>query len=384
MAGHAVRALYLNAGAADLYAETGEESLRAALERLWHNMTARQMYVSGAVGPRHAGESFGNDYELPNERAYAETCAAIGSVMWNWRMLALDGQARYADVLERALYNGFLAGLSLDGQAYFYENPLAADGTHRRQPWFDCACCPPNVARLLASLPGYFYSLSDEGVWVHLYAQGTADLPQPGGIRLTQRTRYPWEGEVTIQVEGEGHFSLFLRIPAWCERGASLQINGQPWPDPLVPGTYAHVHRAWQYGDTVTLDLPLPIRLAACHPYVAENVGRVALMRGPLLYCLEGADNPGFDLRDVRLPAAASFASEFLPALLGGVVALRGPAQIIPLEEAWHDRLYRTATSATENPPGRSVDLTAIPYHAWANREPGPMRVWLRSEVGPG
>jgi hypothetical protein len=384
MAGHAVRALYLNAGAADLYAETGDGSVLVALERLWHHMTTHQMYVSGGVGPRHSGESFGNDYELPNARAYAETCAAIGSVMWNWRMLALDGQARYADVLERTLYNGFLAGLSLDGQAYFYENPLATDETHRRQPWFDCACCPPNVARLLASLPGYFYSLSEEGIWVHLYAQGTADLPQQGGIRLTQRTRYPWEGEITIQVEGAGHFSLFLRIPAWCEHGASLQINGQPWPYPLVPGTYAQVRRAWGYGDTVTLDFPMPINPVACHPYVAENVGRVALMRGPLLYCFEGADNPGFDLRDVRLPAAASFASEFLPALLGGVVAFRSSAQVVPPQADWQDHLYRTATAATESPRGRSVHLTAVPYYAWANREPGPMRVWLRSETEPG
>jgi DUF1680 family protein len=380
MAGHAVRALYLNAGATDLYAEMGEPSLRAALDRLWHNMTARQMYVSGGVGPRHAGESFGDDYELPNARAYAETCAAIASVMWNWRMLALDGQAGYADVLERTLYNAVLPGLSLDGKAYFYENPLADDGRHRRQPWFDCACCPPNVARLLASLPGYFYSLSEEGVWVHLYAQGTLDLPQHAGLHLVQHTRYPWDGEITFQVEGAGHFSLFLRVPAWCEHGASLQVNGQPFPDPLVPGTYVQIRRAWQRGDSVTLHLPMPVRAVACHPYVAENAGRVALLRGPLLYCLEGDDNPGFDLRDGRLPAPASFSAEYLPALLGGVVALRGPAQVVPLEEAWGDRLYRTVSPAPESAPGQSVELTATPYYAWANRAPGPMQVWLRRE----
>ena len=192
--GHAVRAVYLNAGATDLYAETGEPALLEALDRLWENMTGRRMYVSGGIGSRYEGEAFGGDFELPNERAYTETCAAIGSVMWNWRMLALDGEARYADLMEHTLYNAVLPGLSLDGQRYFYQNPLADDGTHRRQPWFGTACCPPNVARLLASLPGYFYSAADDGVWVHLYAEGDADVRLGGrpvgcGSRSAPATR---------------------------------------------------------------------------------------------------------------------------------------------------------------------------------------------------
>lgn len=381
MAGHAVRAVYLNAGAADLYAETGETALRVALDRLWDNMTARQIYVSGGIGSRYEGEAFGRDYELPNERAYAETCAAIGSVMWSWRMLALGGDARYADALELTLYNGVLAGLSLDGQSYFYRNPLAGDGTHRRQPWFDCACCPPNVARLLASLPGYFYSLSDEGIWVHLYAAGAARLPLADGraVGLTQHTRYPWDGEVVIEIEGESTFALMLRVPGWCEEGATLEINGRPFDGTLVPGSYARVHRTWRRGDAARLNLPLPVRRVECHPYVAGNAGRVALMRGPLLYCVEQADNPAMDLRDLLLPGDAGFSTRFRPDLLSGVVVLQGQAQVIPPGAAWSDRLYRTVRPAAVKTESQPVEVMAIPYYAWANREPGAMQVWLQS-----
>lgn len=393
MVGHAVRAVYLNAGATDIYAETGEPALYDTLTRLWDGMTTRHLYISGGIGARYEGESFGQDYELPNARAYAETCAAIGSVMWNWRMLSLEGDARYADLLEITLYNAVLPGLALDGQAYFYQNPLADDGTHRRQPWFDCACCPPNIARLLASLPGYFYSVSEgnepaeEGIWVHLYAANTAHIPLPDGrvISLIQRTHYPWRGEVVIEVKGEGAFSLWLRIPAWCEAGAALQVNGQPFAGDLVPGTYTEVRRSWHAGDTVQLNLPMPVRGVESHPYVLENAGRVALMRGPLLYCFEQSDNPDLDLRDVVLPAdvqgvelSPAFTHEFRPDLLGGVVVLRAQAHTEPPDAAWADRLYRTVRSLAKRSPGQSVEVTAIPYHVWANRTAGPMQVWLR------
>lgn len=382
LAGHAVRALYLCAGATDLYAETGEPTLRAALDRLWRNMVTRQVYVSGGVGARHDGEALGKGYELPNERAYAETCAAIANVMWNWRLLALEGDARYADALETALYNAFLAGISLDGTAYFYDNPLADDGTHRRQPWFGCACCPPNVARLLAALPGYLYHLSPEGVWVHLYAESTARLQMEDGrtVRILQHTRYPWDGAVGLEVEGEGTFSLFLRIPAWCETGASLRVNDRPLAAAPIPGTYAEIRRTWQPGDAVHLDLPMPVRRVECHPYVAENTGRVALLRGPLLYCIEGADQPGLDLRDLLLPADAPLAAKVHPDLPGGIVALHGPARLAPPDDGWQGRLYRPAYPHSPRTDGRTIEITAIPYYAWANRQPGPMQVWLRSE----
>jgi DUF1680 family protein len=382
--GHVVRAVYLNCGAADLYAETGEPALLEALERLWENVTTRRMYVSGGIGSRYEGEAFGKDYELPNERAYAESCAAIGSVMWNWRMLVLGGDARYADLMEHTLYNALLPGISLDGQHYFYQNPLAGDGTHRRKPWFYCACCPPNIARLLASLPGYFYSTSGEGVWVHLYAQGEAsvELDENRLIQLKQRTRYPWDGEVEIGVEGEGEFSLMLRIPSWCEEGASIRVNGEPLDEEILPGTYAEIRRAWRPGDTVLLHLPMPVRLVESHPHVTENKGKVALMRGPILYCVEQADNSGVDPRDVVLQARADFPSEFRAELLGGVTVIEASAEVVAPDKGWEGRLYRTARlEGRRASHGKPVRITAVPYYAWANREPGPMRVWLQVDA---
>ncbi len=379
--GHAVRALYLYSGAADVYAETGESELLDALRKLWNNVTTRRMYVSGGLGSRYEGEAFGDDYELPNGRAYAETCAAIGSVMWNWRMLMLEGDARYADLMEHTLYNAVLPGVSLDGGHYFYENPLEDDGTHRRRPWFGCACCPPNVARLLASLPGYFYSASDDAVWVHLYGAGSAEVTMSAEriVRLGQRTDFPWDGSVDIRVDGEGEFALMLRVPSWCEEGATVEVNGEAFTGLTSPGTYAEVRRVWRPGDTVRLSLPMPVRRVEAHPYVAENAGRAALMRGPILYCVEGADNPGPDPRDLVLPCDAPLSEEFRSGLLGGVVVLTGEAEISPPDEGWTGRLYRRAKPEPDGGPTGTAKLTAVPYHAWANREPGPMRVWIRS-----
>ena len=401
LAGHAVRAAYLNAGAADLVAETGDAALRAALERMWDHLVGRQMYLTGGIGSRHEGEAFGDDYELPNARAYAETCAAIALVMWAWRLLALDGAARYADVMETALYNGVLAGLSLDGAAYFYVNPLADDGRHRRQPWYDCACCPPNIARTLAALPGYFYSTSAEGVYVHLYAASRARLSLADGrlIGLTQRTRYPWDGGVEVEVDAEGEFGLFLRVPAWCEAGATLAVNGQAHAGQAIPGSYAAIRRHWRRGDVVTLDLPMPVRQVEAHPYALENTGRAALLRGPLVYCLEGADHPGVDLRDVVLSACSEYVTlsaakglcistagdSSLPSvaqndrsLYHEVLALQFAAHRVPPDTAWAGRLYRTRRANRPADAGQTITCTAIPYYAWANREPGPLQVWLR------
>jgi uncharacterized protein len=377
--GHAVRALYLYSGAADVYAETGESNLLQALDRLWQNMTTRRMYVSGGLGSRYEGEAFGKDFELPNERAYTETCAAIGSVMWNWRMLGLRGEARHADLIEHTLYNAVLPGLSLDGQNYFYQNPLADDGTHRRQPWFGCACCPPNVARILASLPGYFYSTSEDAVWVHLYAEGvaTVELDEDRTISLRQRTRYPWDGRVEITVEAEAEFALMLRIPAWCEEGAVVEVNGEPVDAELSSGSYAKIRYAWRPGDTIILVLPMPVRRVECHPYVVENAGRVALTRGPLLYCVEQADVHDLDLRDLVLGSTEPTA-RFEPELLGGVVALQAGVRSAAPDTGWEDRLYRTAYPREADTQTHASRITAVPYYAWANREPGAMRVWLR------
>jgi DUF1680 family protein len=382
--GHAVRMMYLTAAPPTCFWKPAKRPLKAALERQWANMTERRMYVSGGLGSRYEGEAFGKDYELPNARAYTETCAAIGSVMWNHRMLAATGDARYADLLEHTLINAVLPGLSLDGQSYFYQNPLENDGTHRRQPWFGCACCPPNVARLLAQLPGYAYSTTDNGdVYVHLYAQGTANINLPDGraVRLAQQTNYPWDGEITLTLEqGEGNFRLFLRVPAWCEEGATLEVNDEAHEAPLTPGTYVALQRDWRPGDTVRLRLPMPIRRVACHPHVAENAGRVALLRGPVLYCLEAADNPDIaDQRDLILPDDAGLAAEQRPDLLGGVVVLRGEAVVATPDQGWAGRLYRTAgESETGKTIYGRVPVTFVPYYAWANRAPGQMQVWVR------
>jgi uncharacterized protein len=381
MTGHAVRMVYLTCGAADVYAETGEGALRTALDRLWSNMTDKQMYVSGGIGSRYEGEAFGKDYELPNERAYTETCAAIGSVMWNWRMLQLGGDARYADLMELTLYNAVLPGLSLDGQSYFYQNPLADDGTHRRQPWFGCACCPPNVARLLASLPGYFYSASEEGVWVHLFAESHAQVTLPGGkvVSLLQRTNYPWDGWVSLGINTAGAYSLFIRIPGWCDTAPKVSINGKEIEGQAAPGTYLEIKRVWSTGDVVDLELPMSVRPLEAHPHVMENAGRVALMRGPLLYCFEQTDNLDIDLRDTILVREEDFCAKRRADLLGGVTVLSGSVGVEPPGSRWDGRLYGYYGGQRYASEQRT-QVTAVPYYAWANRGAGRMQVWMKAE----
>jgi DUF1680 family protein len=382
MVGHAVRILYLNAGAADIYAETGDPTLLATLERLWQNTTTKRMYLTGGLGARHDGEAFGDDYELPNARAYTETCAAIGSAMWNWRMLLVTGEARYADLMEWTLYNAFLPGVSLDGRSYFYVNPLADDGRHRRRPWFECACCPPNVARTIASITGYFATVSDDGIQVHLYGQGTADVSLPDGrtVRLRQRTRYPWDGDVAIDVDGDGDFALSVRIPAWCEEGAAVEVNGKPVGEGIRPGRYLSIRRRWSAGDTVRLRFPIAVKLVEAHPRLAEDAGRWAVTRGPLVYCVEQADHPDVDLDAIVLSREIAFAEEPRPLLLGGVVVLTAPGRE-DRPVGWEGVLYRSADLArVERPRSRPIRITAIPYCTWGNREPGAMRVWVRRE----
>ena len=376
MGGHAVCAVYLCAGVADIYAETGEAALKQTLDTLWDNMADTQTYVTGGIGSRWGVESFGDDYELP-AHAYAETCAAIGSVMWQARMLALSGAAKYADALEQTLYNGLLAGLSLDDTHYFYQNPLAAKEDYRRRPWFGCACCPPNVARLLAQLPGYQYSVADNAAWAHLYITGTADLTLPDSrtVSITQQTQYPYDGDITLSINGTGVFTLHLRIPAWAE-GALLAVNGQPVR--VTPGTYAALARAWQPGDTVFLSLPLPVRRVRAHPRVADSAGRVALQRGPLVYCLEGADQPHTDIRDIRLPQNAIITTRAAPDLPSGVVALEFTGTQADPHALAHTP-YQT-DEARRAVPQTPVSVTAIPYYAWANRAPGRLLVWIPTE----
>ena len=371
--GHAVRAGYLYSGMADVAALTGDRAYVDALDALWTNVVAKRMYLTGGIGARHHGEAFGDDYELPNAKAYAETCAAVANASWNHRMFLLHGDAKYLDVLERTLYNGFLSGISLHGDTFFYANPLSSDGEWpfnvrtgaARYPWFECSCCPTNVVRLLPSLPGYAYAHRDGDLYVNLYVAGTATVATAaGGVTLTQDTDYPWSGAVKLTVDppAESAFAIRLRIPGWARgepvpsdlyrhldaSGAapSLRVNGAPADLELDRG-FAVVRRHWRPGDVVELDLPMPVRRVVSHEGVAVNRGRVAVERGPLVYCAEGADNGGKAL-ELTLPDAAALTAEHDGGLLGGVTTIRGGG------------------------------ITLIPYYAWSHRGAGEMNVWLQ------
>ncbi len=369
--GHAVRAMYLYCAMTDLAARFGDRELQRVCRRLWRRLAQRRLYLHGGIGSSAANEGFTRDYDLPNEAAYAETCAAIGLVLWAHRMLHLEQDAAYADVMEQALYNNVLAGVSLSGDRFFYRNPLASRGDHHRQPWFDCACCPPNLARLLATLPRYLFGRSESGLWVHLFAAGTVDLDFRGvPCHLRLHTRYPWEGTVQIAVECPQpvEFDLALRIPGWC-RSWRLHLNGKPVEKKLRKG-YLHLKRKWRSGDTVDLALQMPVERVEAHPAVGENAGRVALRRGPLLYCLEEVDN-GRNLADVRLPREARIDTNWIAGFADGIVELSAEA-LRRSAARWKDRLYSSEASEMER-----FRLRAIPYFAWDNRKPGEMQVWL-------
>lgn len=387
--GHAVRAMYLYSGVADVAAECGDDSLMAPLERLWENVTGRRMYVTGGIGSSAHGERFTYDYDLPNATAYTETCAAIGLAFWAQRMLLLDPAGTYGDVLERALYNGILSGVSLDGRSFFYSNPLDVDrlaweaaseaqrhefDSPERQGWFRCACCPPNVARLLASLGAYVYGEDEETAYVHLFVGSTAYLHLGGReVALRQETDYPWGERVRIRVQPEfsDRFTLALRLPGWC-LAPHLEVNCAPVAlDGLVDRGYARLRRVWEPGDIVDLILPMPVERVRAHPRVTADAGRVALQRGPVVYCLEEPEN-GANLHALSLPEDAPLEAAYEPDLLGAVVTVRTEGER-SMAGAWGGSLY-----SAERPAVEPVALKAIPYYAWANRGLGSMLVWIR------
>lgn len=371
--GHAVRSLYLNCGVTDLYMETGEQALLDVMNRLWEDFVYRKMYVTGAAGSRYISESFGDRYELPNERAYAETCAAIANFMWNWRMFLATGNAKHVDVMESTFYNAILSGISLDGTKYFYMNPLAVFKEYTREPWFQCACCPPNVARLIASLPGYFYCVVDDGIYVNLYNSSRARVSyREMELEIVQETKYPWNGEVklTLHMPESLSFKIYLRIPGWCD-GAVVNVDGRIFKP--KSSTYLPIMRKWKDGDVIKVAFPMPVKLTASHPYVRNNISQVAIKRGPIVYCLEEIDNP-VDIRNIVLSDDIRFTAKYRGDLLDGVVVVAGNAYYV---KEWGENYPLYFPIEKLQVRARRIRLTAIPYYAWANRKPGKMMIWI-------
>jgi len=380
--GHAVRATYMYSGIADVAALTGDERYIHAIDRLWENVAGKKLYITGGIGATSEGEAFGKDYELPNLTAYNETCAAIGNDFWNLRLFLLHADARYIDVLERTLYNGLISGVSLNGKAFFYPNPLESAGQYERSPWFGCACCPGNITRFLASVPGYVYAQQGDNLYVNLYVASTADVGMDGGsVKVVQETRYPWDGAVkmTVTPQTSRDFTIHVRIPGWARNEAvptdlyrfedsnrepvTLKVNGKPVRFQLDKG-YVALSRSWRAGDTVELVLPMPVRRVVANPAVAADRGRVALQRGPIVFCAEWPDNPGGHVRNLVLPSTAHLKAEFQPDLLSGVVKITGTA--VSLSAGVKGEVIR-----------KEQPFAEIPYYAWAHRGAGEMIVWL-------
>ena len=384
--GHAVRATYMYSGMADVAALTGDAAYIKAIDTIWANTLATKLYITGGIGAAGSNEAFGGPYELPNMTAYNETCASIGLDYWNYRLFLLHGEAKYIDVMERVLYNGLISGVSLDGKTFFYPNPLESNGQHERSPWFCVACCPGNITRFLASVPGYVYARRGDTVFVNLYAAGTADIEVDAGrrVKLTQDTRYPWDGtvQITVTPDQPRPFTMKLRIPGWARNEVvpsdlyrfadavtervMLTVNGQQMPA-TGPEGYATIEREWKPGDVVALTLPMPVRRVVAHERVEADRGRVALQRGPIVYAAEWPDNPNGKVRNIVLPASATLTSKFRAELLRGVQVIEGRA--LGLAYDAQGTITRT-----------EQDFTAIPYATWANRGRGQMIVWLAAD----
>jgi len=393
--GHAVRASYMYCGMADVAALTGDHSYVNAIDRIWNNVVTKKLYLTGGIGARGSGEAFGNNYELPNASAYCETCAAIGNVMWNHRMFLFGGDAKYIDVLERTLYNALISGVSLSGDSFFYPNPLESRGQHKRSPWFGCACCPGNITRFMASVPRYAYAQAGDKLYVNLFVGGSATVRMKNNtVRIKQRTRYPWDGAVKMTVEPgrSAKFTICIRIPGWArnqpvpsdlyrymspvrsktatsngvnssDEKVTLKVNGRVFALKLEKG-FARIRRRWRKGDVVELNLPMPVRRVLSHEKVAENTGKVALQRGPIVYCAEWPDNNGHVL-NVVLTDNARLTTEHRKDMLNGITVIRAKAVALSYGKDEKSVLKK------------QQDFVAIPYYAWAHRGTGEMAVWL-------
>jgi DUF1680 family protein len=386
ISGHAVRAMYLFTGAADVAAAKNDTGYLKAIKKIWEDVVYRNMYITGGIGSSGRNEGFTVDYDLPNEAAYCETCASVGMVFWNQRMNLLTGESKYVDILERSLYNGALDGLSLKGDLFFYENPLASVGDLSRSEWFGTACCPSNIARLVESVGNYIYAKSNEAVWVNLFVGSTASLIiKEQKVELKQVTNYPWEGKVSISVNPEKptEFDLLVRIPGWANNQPvpgdtyryltnssekiSIAVNGIPAIYKMANG-YAVINKNWKKGDVVELNLPMPVRRIVAIEKVKDDQSRVALQRGPLVYCFEHPDNEG-KVMDIVLPDKAIFKTAFKATLLDGIVSIQTQAPVAKI----------SAGGLTVNSVNRIV--TAIPFYSWANRGKGQMQIWVPRKI---
>ena len=389
--GHAVLALYYYAGAADVYAETGEKALVKALDRLWDNIVNKKMYVTGACGQSHHGasskvdfvhEAFIDEYMMPNLTAYNETCANICNAMFSFRMLGIHGQAKFADIMELVLYNSALSGISVEGTHYFYTNPLRRTRDHlmdttdqqTREPYINCFCCPPNLVRTIAKVSGWAYSLAKNGVAVNLYGGNTLDTKLPDGseLKLKQETQYPWNGTVRITVDAckDTPFDIMLRIPAWAE-GSMIRVNGKTLSAEITPGTFARINRQWKPGDVIKLDVLMRARLLSGHPRIEEIRNQAAIKRGPVVYCIESPDLPEHtDILDVYISSDVKLTAEHRPDFLGGVTTLSGQGL---LRGDQRGAMYTTLNQ----PDWKAVSTQFVPYFAWSNRGVSEMTVWL-------
>lgn len=398
--GHAVRANYLFAGVADVYAETGDETLLHTLDLMWDDVVNHKMYVTGGCGALYDGlsqegisykpdsiqkiqQAYGKEYQLPNMTAHNETCANIGNVLWNWRMLQLTGEAKYADIVELELYNSVLSGVSLDGNKFFYTNPLAAAKEYPydlrwsggRQKYISKSnCCPPNVIRTIAEVSDYIYSISEEGLYVNMYGGNVlnTELHDGSKLKLEQTTNYPWDGNVLITIKEieQKETSIFLRIPGWC-KNATIKINGKTVLQMVQPGAYNQLKRLWKAGDKIELVMNMPVTLLQSNPMVEDTKNQVTVKRGPIVYCLESADLPQGNVFDVLIPASIALQPVPMKIDIGNVVALTGEAKAAQ-NSGWKNTLYKELNTTT-----KPVKIKLIPYYAWANRGQTDMTVWM-------
>jgi DUF1680 family protein len=380
--GHAVRATYMYAGMADVSALTGDYSYKNAIDKIWNDLLETKLYVTGGIGSAGTNEGFSDPYLLPNHTAYCETCASISNVMWNYRMFLLEGDSKYYDVLERTLYNALLSGISLSADRFFYPNPLESHGEHSRKAWFGCACCPSNICRFIPSVPGYIYAQKGDSLYISLFMNNHATVDLKGDqVTIEQVTEYPWSGKITFKVNPvkSGKFNLLVRIPGWAQNQAlptnlytfksndqskaTLRLNGKGTALKIKNG-YAVISREWKKGDQLVLELPMPVRELAANPLVKEDIGKVALQRGPLVYCAESADNKETGTLRLLLNQNSKYTTEYIPGLLNGITVIRTKGS-------------SSKPASDREKVNNETIITAIPYYSWVNRGPGEMNVWM-------